>query len=154
MCIQEPFVNIPEDTIREALKVALGTLNQENCTLLFYPRHYEIFRLRILVILILFLFNTDARNHPVLIHCKRGKVWVVVVFFNPCMHYFQSYIYLLNYRWLPALNVSTGPAALLAASGKCRDGAFHPSSMSTSVSQLPKPEFRIKGLWSCLTFRA
>lgn len=35
---KEPFVNIPEDTIREALKVLL-----------------------------------DPRNHPVLIHCKRGK---------------------------------------------------------------------------------
>ncbi|XP_010688912.2 probable tyrosine-protein phosphatase DSP4 isoform X2 [Beta vulgaris subsp. vulgaris] len=35
---KEPFVNIPDDTIREALKVLL-----------------------------------DARNHPVLIHCKRGK---------------------------------------------------------------------------------
>ncbi|RVW23278.1 putative tyrosine-protein phosphatase [Vitis vinifera] len=34
----EPFVNIPEDTIREALKVVL-----------------------------------DVRNHPLLIHCKRGK---------------------------------------------------------------------------------
>lgn len=35
---KEPFVNIPEDTIREALKVVL-----------------------------------DKRNHPLLIHCKRGK---------------------------------------------------------------------------------
>ncbi|XP_061373615.1 tyrosine-protein phosphatase DSP1-like isoform X2 [Gastrolobium bilobum] len=35
---KEPFVNIPEDTIREALKVLL-----------------------------------DVRNHPVIIHCKRGK---------------------------------------------------------------------------------
>ncbi|KAI4308404.1 hypothetical protein L6164_031484 [Bauhinia variegata] len=35
---KEPFVNIPDDTIREALKVVL-----------------------------------DARNRPVLIHCKRGK---------------------------------------------------------------------------------
>lgn len=35
---KEPFVNIPNDTIREALKVAL-----------------------------------DVRNHPLLIHCKRGK---------------------------------------------------------------------------------
>nr|CAD1831698.1 unnamed protein product [Ananas comosus var. bracteatus] len=35
---KEPFVNIPEETIREALKVVL-----------------------------------DVRNHPVLIHCKRGK---------------------------------------------------------------------------------
>ncbi|PON91315.1 Protein-tyrosine phosphatase SIW14-like [Trema orientale] len=35
---QEPFVNIPEETIREALKVVL-----------------------------------DVRNHPLLIHCKRGK---------------------------------------------------------------------------------
>ncbi|PIA38114.1 hypothetical protein AQUCO_02800038v1 [Aquilegia coerulea] len=37
-CIQEPFVDIPEDTVREALKVVL-----------------------------------DNRNHPLLIHCKRGK---------------------------------------------------------------------------------
>ncbi|WOL19104.1 putative tyrosine-protein phosphatase [Canna indica] len=35
---KEPFVNIPEETIREALKVVL-----------------------------------DVRNHPLLIHCKRGK---------------------------------------------------------------------------------
>lgn len=35
---KEPFVNIPEDTIREALKVV-----------------------------------ADVQNHPVLIHCKRGK---------------------------------------------------------------------------------
>ncbi|KAL1818066.1 hypothetical protein ACET3Z_020640 [Daucus carota] len=35
---KEPFVNIPEDTIREALKVVI-----------------------------------DIRNHPLLIHCKRGK---------------------------------------------------------------------------------
>ncbi|XP_062106020.1 probable tyrosine-protein phosphatase DSP4 isoform X2 [Humulus lupulus] len=35
---KEPFVNIPEDTIREALQVVL-----------------------------------DVKNHPVLIHCKRGK---------------------------------------------------------------------------------
>ncbi|GLT28301.1 hypothetical protein SLA2020_032430 [Shorea laevis] len=35
---KEPFVNIPEDTIRGALKLVL-----------------------------------DARNHPILIHCKRGK---------------------------------------------------------------------------------
>ncbi|XWS75806.1 hypothetical protein CRYUN_Cryun01aG0123800 [Craigia yunnanensis] len=35
---KEPFVNIPEDTIREALKIVL-----------------------------------DVRNHPVLIHCNRGK---------------------------------------------------------------------------------
>jgi len=35
---KEPFVNIPEDTIREALKFVL-----------------------------------DVRNHPLLIHCKRGK---------------------------------------------------------------------------------
>uniref|UniRef100_A0A453PPY8 Tyrosine specific protein phosphatases domain-containing protein n=1 Tax=Aegilops tauschii subsp. strangulata TaxID=200361 RepID=A0A453PPY8_AEGTS len=36
--LQEPFVGIPEEMIREALKVIL-----------------------------------DVRNHPVLIHCKRGK---------------------------------------------------------------------------------
>ncbi|GJV87033.1 probable tyrosine-protein phosphatase isoform X2 [Tanacetum coccineum] len=36
----EPFVDIPEDTIREALRVVI-----------------------------------DVRNHPLLIHCKRGKRW-------------------------------------------------------------------------------
>ncbi|KAJ0801403.1 putative protein-tyrosine-phosphatase [Helianthus annuus] len=36
--MQEPFFDIPEDTIREALKVVI-----------------------------------DVRNHPLLIHCKRGK---------------------------------------------------------------------------------
>lgn len=29
--MQEPFVNIPEDTIREALNVVLGTLLHLNC---------------------------------------------------------------------------------------------------------------------------
>ncbi|KAA8526551.1 hypothetical protein F0562_008246 [Nyssa sinensis] len=38
---KEPFVNIPEDAIRDALKVVL-----------------------------------DVRNHPILIHCKRGKVYM------------------------------------------------------------------------------
>ncbi|KAG5545641.1 hypothetical protein RHGRI_017952 [Rhododendron griersonianum] len=38
LILKEPFVNIPEDTIREALKVVL-----------------------------------DVKNHPILIHCKRGK---------------------------------------------------------------------------------
>ncbi|KEH28316.1 tyrosine specific protein phosphatase family protein [Medicago truncatula] len=42
---KEPFVNIPEDTIREALKVLL-----------------------------------DVRNHPVIIHCKRGKVRFCSIF--------------------------------------------------------------------------
>ncbi|GMN53791.1 hypothetical protein TIFTF001_022923 [Ficus carica] len=44
---KEPFVNIPEETIREALKVVL-----------------------------------DVRNHPVLIHCKRGKM----VCCSDCQH--------------------------------------------------------------------
>lgn len=38
---KEPFVNIPEDTICEALKVVL-----------------------------------DVKNHPLLVHCKRGKVLI------------------------------------------------------------------------------
>ncbi|THU60374.1 hypothetical protein C4D60_Mb07t12010 [Musa balbisiana] len=38
---EEPFVNIPEDTILEALRVVLGI--------------------------------NDVRNHPIVIHCKRGK---------------------------------------------------------------------------------
>ncbi|XP_021309570.1 probable tyrosine-protein phosphatase At1g05000 isoform X4 [Sorghum bicolor] len=41
---KEPFVNIPEDRIREALKVIL-----------------------------------DASNHPVLIHCKRGKIKILAL---------------------------------------------------------------------------
>uniref|UniRef100_A0A8R7UEX4 diphosphoinositol-polyphosphate diphosphatase n=1 Tax=Triticum urartu TaxID=4572 RepID=A0A8R7UEX4_TRIUA len=45
---KEPFVSIPEDRIREALKVIL-----------------------------------DTRNHPVLIHCKRGKVKIALLFVWP-----------------------------------------------------------------------
>ncbi|MBA0605544.1 hypothetical protein Godav_018109 [Gossypium davidsonii] len=46
---KEPFVDIPDDTIREALNVVLGT-----------PLHFNC--------------GQDVRNHPVLIHCNRGKV--------------------------------------------------------------------------------
>ncbi|CAI9090216.1 OLC1v1024942C2 [Oldenlandia corymbosa var. corymbosa] len=42
---KEPFVNIPEDTISQALKVVI-----------------------------------DVRNHPLLIHCKRGKVSALSLF--------------------------------------------------------------------------
>ncbi|KAJ6416364.1 hypothetical protein OIU84_002252 [Salix udensis] len=66
MC-KEPFVNIPEETIREALKVLLGILKASNfvdlsfVSFLFYN------------ILMFFFPMPDVRNHPILIHCKRGK---------------------------------------------------------------------------------
>lgn len=71
LCPQEPFVNIPEETIREALKVVIGKSSTLHMLLL------------VLGITLLHLMNfhslvcpleTDVRNHPVLIHCKRGKV--------------------------------------------------------------------------------
>ncbi|KAJ8428031.1 hypothetical protein Cgig2_027637 [Carnegiea gigantea] len=54
MC-KEPFVNIPADLIREALKVTLGIC---------YSKILHLCSL---------ICPTDTRNHPVLIHCKRGK---------------------------------------------------------------------------------
>ncbi|KAK1274392.1 putative tyrosine-protein phosphatase [Acorus gramineus] len=54
---KEPFVSIPDDTIREALKVVL-----------------------------------DVRNHPLLIHCKRGKVHTQLFIFS-----FNTFFYSLFY---------------------------------------------------------
>jgi hypothetical protein len=77
MVVQEPFVYIPEETIREALKVILGTGNfidtiplhstnvPQNCTF----RHLTSLTLLPFPVSI----YPDARNQPVLIHCKRGK---------------------------------------------------------------------------------
>jgi protein tyrosine/serine phosphatase len=61
-------VNIPEDRIREALKVVLGTkmfYRFISCLSSFLSRFFpdEISN-----------YCVDTRNHPVLIHCKRGKV--------------------------------------------------------------------------------
>ncbi|XP_047164096.1 probable tyrosine-protein phosphatase DSP4 isoform X1 [Vigna umbellata] len=57
---KEPFVNIPNNTIREALKVAL-----------------------------------DVKNHPLLIHCKRGKVCSMNLFLRV---YFLYYLELLFFN--------------------------------------------------------
>jgi tyrosine-protein phosphatase SIW14 len=77
MVVQEPFVYIPEEIIREALKVILGTGNfidtiplhstnvPQNCTF----RHLTSLTLLPFPVSI----YPDARNQPVLIHCKRGK---------------------------------------------------------------------------------
>ena len=71
MLVQEPFVYIPEETIREALKVILGT------GILILPQFYfmplqlsppDISNSSPVSI------YSDVRNQPVLIHCKRGKV--------------------------------------------------------------------------------
>lgn len=73
--MQEPFVNIPEDAIREALKVVLGNMSN---------LHYcATFSAELLLVYALLMFSlwcphADARNHPVLIHCKRGKVWLYI----------------------------------------------------------------------------
>ncbi|XP_008229808.1 PREDICTED: probable tyrosine-protein phosphatase At1g05000 isoform X1 [Prunus mume] len=67
---KEPFVNIPEDTIREALKVVLGTQEINHFALSFIET--RITALLYAYIYLLFC-NADVRNHPVLIHCKRGK---------------------------------------------------------------------------------
>ncbi|GFY97571.1 phosphotyrosine protein phosphatases superfamily protein [Actinidia rufa] len=69
---KEPFVNIPEDTIREALKVVLGMLNTFNTSALCFCQcivrvggfAYSLF---------IITCNADVKNHPILIHCKRGK---------------------------------------------------------------------------------
>jgi protein tyrosine/serine phosphatase len=55
-------VNIPEDRIREALKVILGT--EMPCNSFMFCLCPDLMAISLI----------DARNHPVLIHCKRGKV--------------------------------------------------------------------------------
>ncbi|XP_022639872.1 probable tyrosine-protein phosphatase At1g05000 isoform X2 [Vigna radiata var. radiata] len=55
---KEPFVNIPNNTIREALKVAL-----------------------------------DVKNHPLLIHCKRGKVCIMNLFLRIYFRYFLELLF-------------------------------------------------------------
>ena len=68
LLLQEPLVYIPEETIREALKVILGTqrLLLSATGLQFSPS--EISNSSTVSIV------PDVRNQPVLIHCKRGKV--------------------------------------------------------------------------------
>ncbi|XP_021309568.1 probable tyrosine-protein phosphatase At1g05000 isoform X1 [Sorghum bicolor] len=58
---KEPFVNIPEDRIREALKVILG--NEIPCSSFMFFLCPDLMAISLI----------DASNHPVLIHCKRGK---------------------------------------------------------------------------------
>ncbi|RZC50632.1 hypothetical protein C5167_019058 [Papaver somniferum] len=59
---KECCANIPEDTIREALKIVLVIVIQRP------SKHaYGV------EFLISIVCNADVRNHPLLIHCKRGK---------------------------------------------------------------------------------
>ncbi|KAJ6402005.1 hypothetical protein OIU84_014140 [Salix udensis] len=69
MC-KEPFVNIPEETIRQALKVIIGMMLKAST---FYTCRSRFGCFTITLKFVLF-HMPDGRNHPVLIHCKRGKV--------------------------------------------------------------------------------
>jgi protein tyrosine/serine phosphatase len=79
LCIQEPFVNIPQDTIREALQVVLGNASTSKLSY-FIPDLINCYKLRdINIYHFIFVFNADVKNHPILIHCKRGKVCPLLV---------------------------------------------------------------------------
>ncbi|MQL98426.1 hypothetical protein Taro_031133 [Colocasia esculenta] len=56
---KEPSVNISKDTITEALRVLLVSIPVN------WPPGFDFAPC--------FFMSTDVRNHPVLIHCKRGK---------------------------------------------------------------------------------
>jgi protein tyrosine/serine phosphatase len=62
-------VNIPEDRIREALKVVLGT--KMFYRIISYLSHPFLIASSLTEIP---NYCVDTRNHPLLIHCKRGKV--------------------------------------------------------------------------------
>ncbi|XP_021309569.1 probable tyrosine-protein phosphatase At1g05000 isoform X2 [Sorghum bicolor] len=64
---KEPFVNIPEDRIREALKVILG--NEIPCSSFMFFLCPDLMAISLI----------DASNHPVLIHCKRGKIKILAL---------------------------------------------------------------------------
>lgn len=74
--VQEPFVNMPIDTIMDALRLLLGNEIKQlwslsylvHQTLSFSDYNYPL----------LFDF-VDVRNHPVLIHCKQGKVFALTL---------------------------------------------------------------------------
>ncbi|KAF8414160.1 hypothetical protein HHK36_002159 [Tetracentron sinense] len=84
---KEPFVNIPEYTIREALKVVIvrsGQLssqapnNPSDAMEIRYlpfkiPHQAHEALLDALLHPTLLVYRADIRNHPLLIHCKRGK---------------------------------------------------------------------------------
>ncbi|GAA0141410.1 protein phosphatase [Lithospermum erythrorhizon] len=92
---KEPFVNIPEETIREALRVAI-----------------------------------DARNHPLLIHCKRGKHrtgclvgclrklqrWCLTAMFDEYQRYAAAKARVSDLRFLELFDVSTFKHAPLSFS--------------------------------------
>ncbi|RXH90035.1 hypothetical protein DVH24_032392 [Malus domestica] len=69
---KEPFVNIPDDTIREALKVVL-----------------------------------DVRNHPVLIHCKRGKRWCLTSVFDEYQRFAAAKARVADQRFMEMFDVSS-----------------------------------------------
>uniref|UniRef100_A0A0A9DC57 Tyrosine specific protein phosphatases domain-containing protein n=1 Tax=Arundo donax TaxID=35708 RepID=A0A0A9DC57_ARUDO len=75
--MQDPYVSIPVDAIMGALRVLLGTELGSIfpdylccCPILFSENFENIFSDSNPVA---FLRSSDVRNHPVLIHCKRGK---------------------------------------------------------------------------------
>ena len=97
-------------------------------------------------------FIADPRNQPLLIHCKRGKVWSVSDF---------QFAAALPGKQLcgpdPELTAecldtcSTELAAWSGAWGSCRSGACPPSSTSTTASPLRKRGSLTRDSWSCST---
>lgn len=76
--LQEVSLPVLKDSIMEALKVLIGT---ENLTISF---NFEMHMFFISLLIPSFHFVvSDVRNHPVLIHCKRGKVLIdLQIFFS------------------------------------------------------------------------
>jgi hypothetical protein len=85
-----------------------------------------------------FLWSSDVRNHPVLIHCKRGKVPKNSFL---CLLSWWFFFFLFSWPWILAFSVvlSTALDVWWAASESCRIGAYHPSSKSTTAMLLENP---------------
>lgn len=70
--LQDLSVSVGNDTIMDALKVLVGIQSIP----LFSFKYYLLFIIYYSYSLQFFRVS-DVRNHPVLIHCNRGKVFII-----------------------------------------------------------------------------
>ena len=83
------------------------------------------------------LWSSDVRNHPVLIHCKRGKVPRNTILSSKLMIPF----FIFSCPWILVFSVlfSTALDVWWAASESCRIGAYHLYLKSITAMLLANP---------------
>ena len=76
MILQDPPTLMPKDTVLDALKVLVGKYSNTQHCLFFSCCCLMMSLINVLC------FSVDVRNHPILIHCKAGKV-IIIIYINP-----------------------------------------------------------------------